>query len=290
MTDKERDELKEVIRKDYPGISEAEISFMVSFFEMMQAKTATYPTANSGVTATANTKNIHGTGNAGGSKGGKKSKADRLVDSSKPSKTYILYASIEQCPVKVFRRIKVPSNLWLGNLGKIFITAFGWAGYHLSQFTKGDVYYTSRDNIDERDSFNFGCRNRHIDEMTVTVADVLPQKGSTISFEYDFGDGWIHNVRVSSVSDEPLRDEDICVTSGKGACPPEDVGGVWGYAQMLDILSGKVDDPEEKASYEEWLGLQEGETYDPEEFDLEIANEDVEDLVALILKGKEDSR
>lgn len=290
MTDKERDELKEVIRKDYPGISEAEISFMVSFFEMMQAKTAAYSTVGASETATSNTKNSQGTGNAGGAKGGKKSKADRLVDSSKPSKTYILYASIEQCPVKVFRRIKVPSNLWLGNLGKIFITAFGWAGYHLSQFTKGDVYYTSIDNIDERDSFNFGCRNRHIDEMTVTVADVLPQKGSTISFEYDFGDGWIHNVRVSSVSDEPLRGKDICVTSGKGACPPEDVGGVWGYAQMLDILSGKVDDPEEKASYEEWLGLQEGETYDPEEFDLEIANEDVEDLVALILKGKEDSR
>ena len=290
MTDKERDELKEVIRKDYPEISEAEISFMVSFFEMMQAKTAAYSTVGASETATSNTKNSQGTGNAGGAKGKKKSKADRLVDSSKPSKTYILYASIEQCPVKVFRRIKVPSNLWLGNLGKIFITAFGWAGYHLSQFTKGDVYYTSRDNIDERDSFNFGCRNRHIDEMTVTVADVLPQKGSTISFEYDFGDGWIHNVRVSSVSDEPLRGEDFCVTSGKGACPPEDVGGVWGYAQMLDILSGKVDDPEEKASYEEWLGLQEGETYDPEEFDLEIANEDVEDLVALFLKGKEDSR
>lgn len=287
MTDKERDELKEVIRKDYPGISEAEISFMVSFFEMMQAKTAAYPTANSGVTATANTKNIHGTGNAGGAKGKKKSKADRLVDSSKPSKTYILYASIEQCPVKVFRRIKVPSNLWLGNLGKIFITAFGWAGYHLSQFTKGGMFYTSKGNIDA--SFDFGYGGRAIDEMTVTVADVLPQKGSTISFEYDFGDGWIHNVRVSSVSDEPFRGEDICVTSGKGACPPEDVGGVWGYAQMLDILSGKTDDPKEKASYEEWLGLQEGESYDPEDFDLAIANEDVEDLVALILKGKEDS-
>ena len=103
-----------------------------------------------------------------------------------------------------------------------------------------------------------------------------------------FGDGWIHNVRVSSVSDEPLLDEDICVTSGKGACPPEDVGGVWGYEQMLDILSGKIDDPEEKASYEEWLGLRKGESYDPEEFDLEMANEDVEDLVSLILEGKED--
>lgn len=288
MTDKERDELKEVIRKDYPGISEAEISFMVSFFEMMRAKTAAYPTANSGVTATANTKNIHGTGNAGGAKGKKKSKADRLVDSSKPSKTYILYASIEQCPVKVFRRIKVPSNLWLGNLGKILITAFGWAGYHLSQFTKGGMFYTSRGNIDA--SFDFGYGGRAIDEMTVTVEDVLPQKGSTISFEYDFGDGWIHNVRLSSVSDEPFRGEDVCVTSGKGACPPEDVGGVWGYAQMLDILSGKTDDPKEKASYEEWLGLRKGESYDPQAFDLEIANEDVEDLVTLILQGKEDSQ
>lgn len=286
MTDKERDELKEVIRKDYPGISDAEISFMVSFFEMMQAKTAAYSTVGASETATSNTKNSQGTGNAGGSKGGKKSKADRLVDSSKPSKTYIIYASIEQCPVKVFRRIKVPSNLWLGNLGKILITAFGWAGYHLSQFTKGGVEYTSKDNIDE--SFDLGFCRRSIDEMTVTVEDVLPQKGSTISFEYDFGDGWIHNVRVSSVSDKPLSGEDICVTSGKGACPPEDVGGVWGYAQMLDILSGKVDDPEEKASYEEWLGLQEGESYDPEDFDLAIANEDVEDLVALILQGKDD--
>lgn len=148
------------------------------------------------------------------------------------------------------------------------------------------MFYTSRGNIDA--SFDFGYGGRAIDEMTVTVEDVLPQKGSTISFEYDFGDGWIHNVKVSSVSDEPFRGEDICVTSGKGACPPEDVGGVWGYAQMLDILSGKVDDPEEKASYEEWLGLQEGESYDPEDFDLAIANEDVEDLVALILQGKDD--
>ena len=286
MTDKERDELKEVIRKDYPGISEGEISFMVSFFEMMQAKTAAYSAAGrGGGTTTANAKNIQTTGKAGGAKGRRKSKADRLVDSSKPSKTYVLYASIEQCPVKVFRRIKVPSNLWLGNLGKILITAFGWAGYHLSQFTKGGVDYTSRANIEE--SFDFGYR-RSIDEMIVTVEEVLPQKGSTISFEYDFGDGWIHNVRVSSVSDEPSLGEDICVTSGKGACPPEDVGGVWGYEQMLDILSGKIDDPEEKASYEEWLGLRKGESYDPEEFDLEMANDDVEDLVSLILEGKED--
>lgn len=71
MTDKERNELKEVIRKDYPGISEAEISFMVSFFEMMQAKTAAYSTVGASETATSSTKNSQGTGNAGGAKGKK---------------------------------------------------------------------------------------------------------------------------------------------------------------------------------------------------------------------------
>ncbi len=59
---------------------------------------------------------------------------------------------------------------------------------------------------------------------------------------------------------------------------------------MLDILSGKIDDPEEKTSYEEWLGLRKGESFDPEEFDLEMANEDVNHLVTLIVKGKEESQ
>ena len=120
------------------------------------------------------------------------------------------------------------------------------------------------------------------------VEDVLPLKGSKIIWEYDFGDSWIHNIKVTSISDEPCAAEDIQVTSGKGACPPEDVGGVWGYARMLDVLSGKVDDPEEKASFEEWLGLEKGERFDPDEFDPSIANEDIEDLVKLIEEGKDD--
>lgn len=124
--------------------------------------------------------------------------------------------------------------------------------------------------------------------MSVTVEDVLPLKGSKIIWEYDFGDSWIHNIKVTSISDEPCAAEDIQVTSGKGACPPEDVGGVWGYARMLDVLSGKVDDPEEKASFEEWLGLEKGERFDPDEFDPSIANEDIEDLVKLIEEGKGD--
>ena len=45
---------------------------------------------------------------------------------------------------------------------------------------------------------------------------------------------------------------------------------------------------EEKASFEEWLGLEKGERFDPDEFDPSIANEDIEDLVKLIEEGKDD--
>ena len=38
MTDKKQEELRKAICASYPGVSEAEISFMISFFDMMQAK------------------------------------------------------------------------------------------------------------------------------------------------------------------------------------------------------------------------------------------------------------
>lgn len=314
MTDKKKEELRKAICASYPGVSEAEISFMISFFDMMQAKANGFSSAKGGGKTEAKgggeseakgngkteAKGGGGSEAKGGGKteakgngkttdeGGIKTKANRLVDSGRPSKTYILYISIEQCPVKVFRRLRVPSNLWLGNLSEMLIPAVGWAGYHLSQYTQGNVDYTSKSNIDENERLGFDFNHRQIDEMSVTVEDVLPLKGSKIIWEYDFGDSWIHNIKVTSISDEPCAAEDIQVTSGKGACPPEDVGGVWGYARMLDVLSGKVDDPEEKASFEEWLGLEKGERFDPDEFDPSIANEDIEDLVKLIEEGKDD--
>lgn len=275
MDKTEKEEIENEIRKRYPGITQKEITLMLSFFDMMQAQTEAYSMGN---------EVEMGRGKKAGS--GTKKKADRLVDSTRDGQTYILYISIEDCPVKVFRRIKVPSNLWLGNLSRIILEAVGWEGYHLWQFTKNGVNYTSRANIEESNRSGFSFPYRQVNDMTVTVADVLPKKGSTITFEYDFGDGWAHNVRVSSVSDDPCPAEAIQVTSGNGACPPEDVGGVWGYARMLDILSGKIDDPEEKATYEDWLGLEKGETFDAEDFDIGFANDDVEAVVYAILDGE----
>ena len=57
-----------------------------------------------------------------------------------------------------------------------------------------------------------------------------------------------------------------CCTAGKRACPPEDCGGVWGYADFLDAI-GDPEHPEHEEMLD-WLG---GE-FDPEQFDLAEVN------------------
>jgi len=47
---------------------------------------------------------------------------------------------------------------------------------------------------------------------------------------------------------------------GKGACPPEDVGGTDGYSGMLETLKDAAS--EEAKDFRTWLGLGDGEIWD----------------------------
>jgi hypothetical protein len=89
------------------------------------------------------------------------------------------------------------------------------------------------------------------------------------TYTYDFGDGWEHEVLVEKIlPPEPGAHYPRCL-KGKGACPPEDVGGVYGYADFLEAIQ----DPNhpEHDEYLEWIG---GE-FDPDAFDLEGLNEEL---------------
>jgi hypothetical protein len=63
----------------------------------------------------------------------------------------------------------------------------------------------------------------------------------------------------------------ICI-AGKGACPPEDCGGVFGYANLLDIIQ----DPQnpEYDDMNEWLGGK----FDPEAFDIDKINKSLAEV------------
>ena len=98
-------------------------------------------------------------------------------------------------------------------------------------------------------------------------SDLLTKEKEKIIYEYDFGDGWEHNIILEK--NFPIDDTIIyptCLT-GKMNCPPEDCGGIWGYYNMLEVL--KQPGHEEYDDYIEWLG----EEFDPSYFNKDEVND-----------------
>ncbi len=80
-------------------------------------------------------------------------------------------------------------------------------------------------------------------------------------YEYDFGDGWRHEVLFEGcVRAERGKRYPICIEAAR-ACPPEDVGGTWGYEEFVAAMA----DPEHERheEFREWIGGR----FDPEAFD-----------------------
>jgi len=103
----------------------------------------------------------------------------------------------------------------------------GWTNSHLHQFQVGAAVYGTRDPEFRPDI---------LDEWRVRLADVLRKPKDRMVYEYDFGDGWTHDIVLEAVSPAPLRARYPMVLAGKRACPPEDVGGPDGYAHFLEAI------------------------------------------------------
>jgi hypothetical protein len=57
----------------------------------------------------------------------------------------------------------------------------------------------------------------------------------------------------------------VCV-KGKRACPPEDIGGIWGYGALLESMT----DPQHERN-DEFMGW--ADSFDPEAFDAKEATQ-----------------
>lgn len=156
----------------------------------------------------------------------------------------------------VTRRIQVKADTKLGKLHHILQIVLGWTNSHLHAFRKGQIQYgpPSRDFFNDMD-----------DERKVRL-DSLVNEGGTLMYEYDFGDGWEHDLKIEKVIPAEAGVHYPRCLTGKRNCPPEDCGGPWGYQNLLETLA----DPkhEDHESMREWLGRD----FDPEEFDLDEVN------------------
>lgn len=110
--------------------------------------------------------------------------------------------------------------------------------------------------------YDFDVKN----EQRVKLNQVVTGEKFKFLYTYDMGDSWEHEVLVEKVLPaDPQTRYPICLT-GKRACPPEDCGGVWGYASFLEAIRS-LDHPDRDAMLE-WVG---GE-FDSEVFDLDAVN------------------
>lgn len=154
----------------------------------------------------------------------------------------------------VWRRVTVPAQFNFMQLHEVIQYVFGWEDYHLYQFSsKG---YGSDDTIvhpHDEDGIK-------ADEVKLT--EVFSKKGQKFIYIYDFGDDWIHTITLEDVIDEKKL-KATCL-DGKGACPPEDCGGPFGYERLKEIVKNS-DDPEYD-EIREWLMLDEDEEWDSEAF------------------------
>ncbi len=139
---------------------------------------------------------------------------------------YQLEITLKDVSPPVWRCVLIPGDYSLSQVQETLLTAMGWEGCHLYSFRIGDATYVE-------DSYDWP--DASVDTAAVRLCDVVAP-GDEFEFRYDFGDGWEHRIIVTDRLPTAGRIRPACL-AGRGACPPEDVGGPWGYADFLKAIA-----------------------------------------------------
>lgn len=170
-----------------------------------------------------------------------------------PRQVHRLKVTLLDTEPPIWRRVVVAGDRTLPHLHDVIQAAFGWTDSHLHDFEIAGERYTTPFPDDWMPVQ---------DERDVRVDRIAEAGGAW--YTYDFGDSWVHDIAV----EDTIAADDATVvpacTGGERACPPEDCGGVWGYAELVAILADPSH-PEhaERVEWLEWIGR---DGYDPEAF------------------------
>lgn len=179
---------------------------------------------------------------------------------------YQLRIARKEIEPSIWRRVLVSGNFSMKTVHKIIQVAMGWTDSHLHMFMLPGGHLLSDPTFELLDD------PVPDDEGSTKLRKVAPDIGSLLHYEYDFGDGWLHEILVEDILPPgPSGRVPRCI-DGENACPPEDCGGPPEYFDFVEAIL----DPrhEEHEAMVEWHGG----PFDPRKFDMEEVNE--------ILQGK----
>ena len=142
-------------------------------------------------------------------------------------------------------------------------TPCGWTNSHLHEFRVGTKRYGM---VDVEEDLDWDEEEALLDERKFTVGSVLSDDLDYFEDEYDFGDGWDHVVKVEKILiPDQTNDWPMCI-AGENACPPEDVGGSYGFKEFVEIMANPKH--EQHAEMYRWFGG----PFDQRGFDVNSAN------------------
>ncbi len=187
-----------------------------------------------------------------------KTSSDASLWDDEPDLCWRVKVTLKGIDPPVWRTIEF-ADCSLDNLHGIIQHAFGWEDAHFYRFHVDDVEYTEPGMLDDIPAGDVA------DATDTWLSDVVHEPGDRLSYVYDFGDNWEHEIVVEQVKEvDDIYFPPQCL-DGARACPPEDVGGPPGYDRYLQAIA----DPGHP-DHEEMLGW--NGAFDPEAFDREAIN------------------
>jgi hypothetical protein len=181
---------------------------------------------------------------------------------------YILKVVLEGSSPSIWRRIQVRGNTKLDVLHMILQSAMGWGDKHSHEFIIDKKKYANPSHELEKT----------LDEAEYVLNNLIKTEGESFKYVYDFGDDWVHEITVEKIETKDTKLPYPVCLEGKGACPPEDIGGIPGYEERLLALKDPSH-PEHK-EIADWFEP----SFDPEAFNIEMVNKDLKALKELYSK------
>jgi hypothetical protein len=128
----------------------------------------------------------------------------------------------------IWRRLLVRSDSTIADLHATLQIALGWSDEHLNRFViHGREYGVS----------HLGGLGFRDDPHQVWLADLGLRVRERFLYEYDFTDGWQHDVRIEQIVPlVPGRHYPACI-GGRRRVPPEDCGGPWAFLELRQRYS-----------------------------------------------------
>lgn len=130
----------------------------------------------------------------------------------------------------IWRQVQIPANIDFWQFHALIQGTMGWTNSHLHHFfDRSRSFFIGMPLGGGMDDIEDGRKRK--------VANYLSEVGDKLFYEYDFGDGWLHSIEVKKVLSPEKGVHYPYLVKGKGQCPPEDCGGIWGYYDMVEAIN-----------------------------------------------------